>query len=70
MRRVILPALLLFASSLRAELPSPRFDRLAPLGGAAGSSVKVEVAGADIDEPATAPVVSPITIAVKAPAKK
>ena len=50
MRHVILPALLLFASSLRADLPSPRFDRLAPLGGAAGSSGEVEVAGADIDD--------------------
>jgi hypothetical protein len=31
-------------------LPSPRFDRLTPLGTAAGSSVEVEIAGADIEE--------------------
>jgi len=34
-----------------ADLPSPRLDRLFPLGAAAGSSVEVEVAGADLDEP-------------------
>jgi hypothetical protein len=35
---------------LRAELPSVRFDRLTPLGAAAGSSVEVEIAGNDIEE--------------------
>jgi hypothetical protein len=34
----------------RADLPSIRFDRLTPLGAAAGSSVEVEVAGAEIDD--------------------
>jgi hypothetical protein len=34
-----------------ADLPSPRLDRLFPLGAAAGSSVEVEVSGADLDEP-------------------
>jgi hypothetical protein len=33
-----------------ADLPSIRFDRLNPIGGAAGSSVDVEIAGADIDD--------------------
>src|SRR5579875_1843417 len=33
-----------------ADLPSPRFDRLTPLGGAAGSHVEVEIAGADIED--------------------
>src|SRR5262249_31807470 len=42
--------LLFLASAARADLPSPRFDRLAPLGAAAGSSVEVEVAGADIED--------------------
>jgi hypothetical protein len=34
----------------RAELPSPRFDRLNPLGTAAGSTVEVQVQGSDLDE--------------------
>ncbi len=38
-----------FASHVRADLPSPRFDRLTPLGAATGSSVEVEVVGSDID---------------------
>src|SRR5437660_3320497 len=42
--------LLLLGIVARADLPSPRFDRLTPLGAAAGSSVEVEVAGADIEE--------------------
>lgn len=33
----------------RADLPSPRLDRIAPLGAAAGSTVEVEVQGADIE---------------------
>ena len=32
-----------------AELPSPRFDRLTPLGGSPGSTVEVAVLGADIE---------------------
>ncbi len=35
---------------VRAELPSIRFDRLTPLGAAAGSTVEVQIAGADIEE--------------------
>lgn len=35
----------------QAELPSPRLDRIAPLGGMAGSSVDVEVQGPDLEEP-------------------
>jgi hypothetical protein len=50
MRSASLLTLLLFASAAQAELPSPRFDRLAPLGAAAGSAVEVDVAGADIEE--------------------
>jgi hypothetical protein len=49
MRRALL-GLLLTASAARADLPSPRFDRLTPLGAAAGRSVEVEVVGNDIDE--------------------
>jgi hypothetical protein len=33
-----------------ADLPSIRFDRLTPLGATAGSSVEVEIAGADIED--------------------
>src|SRR5262245_54096029 len=47
---VAILALLLIASSVRADLPSPRFDRLAPLGAVAGSSVEIEVVGADIED--------------------
>lgn len=43
-------ALLLLASVARADLPSPRLDRIAPLGAAAGTSVEVEVVGNDIEE--------------------
>ena len=45
--------LLLLGIVARADLPSPRFDRLTPLGAAAGTSVEVEVAGADIEEART-----------------
>jgi hypothetical protein len=41
---------LLLTASARADLPSPRFDRLTPLGASAGSSVEVEIAGADIED--------------------
>ncbi|HEX3149482.1 MAG TPA: PPC domain-containing protein [Gemmataceae bacterium] len=34
-----------------ADLPSPRLDRIFPLGAAAGSSVEVEISGADLEEP-------------------
>src|SRR5947207_8149585 len=41
------------AGAARGELPSPRLDRLAPLGTSAGSSVQVEVQGADLDDAKT-----------------
>jgi hypothetical protein len=50
MRFLSIPILLLFATVARAELPSPRLDRITPLGGAAGSSVEVEIVGADLEE--------------------
>lgn len=37
----------------RAELPTPRLDRITPLGAGAGSSVEVEVTGPDLEEAAT-----------------
>ena len=48
MRSASLLAILLLASSARADLPSPRLDRVAPLGAASGSSVEIEVLGADM----------------------
>jgi len=36
--------------SCLAELPSPRFDRLTPLGASAGSSTEVEITGPDIED--------------------
>lgn len=39
--------------SLKAELPSPRLDRIAPLGGAAGSTVEISVSGVDLDDAKT-----------------
>jgi hypothetical protein len=52
-----LTALTLFVAAppqeVRAELPMPRFDRLLPLGGAAGTTVEVEVAGADLEDAKT-----------------
>jgi hypothetical protein len=50
MRILSIPALLFFAAVASAELPSPRLDRITPLGGAAGSSVEVEIVGADLEE--------------------
>ncbi len=41
--------LLVVSSFARAELPSIRFDRLTPLGTSAGSTVEVEIIGAEID---------------------
>jgi len=38
---------------VRGELPTPRFDRLQPLGGVAGATVEVEVAGADLEDAGT-----------------
>ncbi len=39
----------LLAAPARADLPAVRFDRLTPLGGAAGSTVELEIAGADLE---------------------
>ncbi len=38
------------ASTVRADLPSIRFDRLRPLGASAGTEVEAEIAGAEIDD--------------------
>lgn len=40
----------LLSASCLAELPSPRFDRLTPLGAAAGSSAEIEIVGNDIED--------------------
>jgi len=40
---------LLFAQTTYAELPSIRFDRITPLGATAGTTIDVEIAGADIE---------------------
>lgn len=37
------------SSVVRAELPSVRFDRIQPLGGGAGTTVDVQILGADIE---------------------
>ena len=50
MRFASLFAVLFLASSARADLPSPRLDRVTPLGASVGSTVEVEVLGADIEE--------------------
>src|SRR5262249_56813321 len=50
MRILSILVLLLFATVANAELPSPRLDRITPLGAAAGSSVEVEIVGADLEE--------------------
>lgn len=40
----------LVGSPTRADLPGLRFDRLVPLGGAAGSTVEVEITGSNVEE--------------------
>jgi hypothetical protein len=40
---------LLIAAPARADLPAVRFDRLTPLGGSAGGTVDLEIAGADLE---------------------
>jgi hypothetical protein len=47
--RVILALFFLTPSWAVAELPAPRFDRLQPLGLAAGGSVEVEINGGDLE---------------------
>lgn len=50
MRLLSLIVVLSLASLAWADLPSPRFDRITPLGAAAGSSVEVEVAAGDAED--------------------
>lgn len=40
----------LAVASVQAELPLIRFDRLSPIGAAAGSTLEVEILGGDIEE--------------------
>jgi len=42
-------AVLLTTTAAPADLPSPRLDRLVPLGAAAGSTIEVEVTGPDLE---------------------
>lgn len=49
-RLVAALSLLVAPVAALAELPSPRFDRLSPLGAAAGSSVEVQVQGSDFED--------------------
>src|SRR5262245_31114419 len=45
----VLLSCLLVALPARAYLPTVRFDRLTPLGGSAGSTVDLEIAGVDLE---------------------
>ncbi len=47
--RSLLLVCFLLTNIARADLPSIRFDRLRPLGAAAGTEVEAEIAGAEID---------------------
>ncbi len=49
----LLAVLLLSTSNGYADLPSIRFDRLKPLGAAAGTEIEVEIQGSDIEEVTT-----------------
>jgi hypothetical protein len=42
--------LLLMSQAARAQLPSPRLDRIIPLGGRAGTTVLVHITGKDLDD--------------------
>jgi hypothetical protein len=42
--------LLAISATVFAELPSIRFDRLSPIGAGAGTTLEVEVAGAELDD--------------------
>ena len=53
MRRLSFLAILFLCSAARADLPSPRLDRVTPLGAAAGAVVEVDVAGDDIEDATT-----------------
>jgi hypothetical protein len=45
----VLLSCLLLAAPAHADLPAVRFDRLTPLGGAAGSTADLEIVGADLE---------------------
>src|SRR6478735_5872820 len=47
---VAAPFLLSLAVTALAELPSPRLDRVSPIGASAGTSVEVEIQGADLED--------------------
>ena len=49
----LLPVLAAWPAGLQAELPSLRFDRLHPLGVAAGGAAEVEVSGRDTEDVTT-----------------
>lgn len=51
-RRELLPVLLIFATTTaaRADLPSIRLNRIAPLGASAGTSVELQVSAADDED--------------------
>jgi hypothetical protein len=42
---------LLIPNCVWAQLPSPRLDRISPLGAAAGGKVELEIVGSDLEEP-------------------
>ncbi|MBC7852210.1 MAG: PPC domain-containing protein [Pirellulaceae bacterium] len=64
-------ALLLAAAMVaRAELSSPRLDRIAPLGATAGTAVEVEVQGADLEDAKTLRFDSPGFTAEPVPMKE
>ena len=44
---------LLLATQGQADVPMPRFDRLMPLGGVAGSTIEIEVAANDVEDATT-----------------
>ncbi|HEY1067316.1 MAG TPA: PPC domain-containing protein [Pirellulales bacterium] len=62
--------LALICDSARAEFPEPRFDRIRPLGVAAGSEIDVEIAGRDLDDAETLVFDRPGFTVVKADSKK
>jgi len=50
MRTLSLLLTLVLAAPAVAELPSPRLDRIFPLGAAAGTTVEMEITGPDLEE--------------------
>lgn len=43
-------AVFLIATLARADLPSPRLDRIAPLGGGVGTATEIEIQGPELDD--------------------